>query len=227
MILSLSKQSLLFKLLGMGDIEGLISKVEELNLDNNEELMQKIKHGEFTLRDMYEQFQNIMKMGPFGQIMGMIPGFSQDFMTKGSEQESMARLKRLMTMMDSMNEGELDSKDGTKLFTREPKRITRIACGAGVMEREVQELLKQYTKFAQVVKKMGGIKGLFKGGDMSRNVNPQQLHELNHKMAKMMDPSVLKQMGGMVGLDKMMKQLQSGKGGENLDQMMKYMGKRR
>lgn len=71
-------------------------------------------------------------------------------MTKGSEQESMARLKRLMTMMDSMNDGELDSKDGTKLFTREPKRITRIACGAGVMEREVQELLKQYTKFAQV-----------------------------------------------------------------------------
>ena len=69
-----------------------------------------------------------------------------------SEQESMARLKRLMTMMDSMNEGELDSKDGAKLFSREPKRLTRIACGAGVMEREVQELLKQYTKFAQVSK---------------------------------------------------------------------------
>ena len=34
----------------------------------------------------------------------MIPGFSQDFMTKGTEQESMARLKRLMTMMDSMND---------------------------------------------------------------------------------------------------------------------------
>ena len=126
--------------------------MEELNLDNNEELMQKIKHGEFTLRDMYEQFQNIMKMGPFGQIMGMIPGFGQDFISKGSEQESMARLKRLMTMMDSMNEGELDSKDGAKLFSREPKRISRIAQGAGVMEREVQELLKQYVKFAQVNK---------------------------------------------------------------------------
>jgi signal recognition particle subunit SRP54 len=48
-----------------------------LSLDNNEELINKIKHGEFTLRDMYEQFQNILKMGPFGQIMGMIPGFSQ------------------------------------------------------------------------------------------------------------------------------------------------------
>lgn len=57
------------KLLGMGDIEGLIDKVNELNLDDNEELLEKIKHGQFTLRDMYEQFQNIMKMGPFSQLM--------------------------------------------------------------------------------------------------------------------------------------------------------------
>lgn len=57
------------KLLGMGDIEGLIDKVNELNLDDNEELIDKIKHGQFTIRDMYEQFQNIMKMGPFSQIM--------------------------------------------------------------------------------------------------------------------------------------------------------------
>ena len=79
-------------------------------MDDNEELIEKIKHGQFTLRDMYEQFQNIMKMGPFSQIMGMIPGFSQDFMTKGGEQESMARLKKLMTIMDSMNDG------GTTIF---------------------------------------------------------------------------------------------------------------
>lgn len=57
------------KLLGMGDIEGLIDKVNELKLEDNEELLEKIKHGQFTLRDMYEQFQNIMKMGPFSQIM--------------------------------------------------------------------------------------------------------------------------------------------------------------
>ncbi|KOX69003.1 Signal recognition particle 54 kDa protein [Melipona quadrifasciata] len=46
------------KLLGMGDIEGLIDKVNELNLDDNEELLEKIKHGHFTLRDMYEQLNN-------------------------------------------------------------------------------------------------------------------------------------------------------------------------
>merc|ERR1719419_87373 len=119
-------------------------------------------------------------------------------------------MEREVQELDSMNDGELDSKDGTKLFTREPKRITRIACGAGVMEREVQELLKQYTKFAAVVKKMGGIKGLFKGGDMTKNVNPNQMAKLNQQMARMMDPMVLQKMGGMGGLQNMMRQLQQG-----------------
>ncbi|KAG7188367.1 hypothetical protein KM043_008021 [Ampulex compressa] len=201
------------KLLGMGDIEGLIDKVNELNLEENEELLEKIKHGQFTLRDMYEQFQNIMKMGPFSQLLGMIPGFSQDFMAKGSEQESMARLKRLMTIMDSMNDIELDNRDGAKLFSKQPGRIIRVAQGSGMTEREVKDLITQYMKFAAVVKKMGGIKGLFKAGDMAKNVNPTQMAKLNHQMAKMMDPRVLHQMGGMSGLQNIMKQLQQGAAG--------------
>ena len=66
-----------------------------------------------------------------------------------------------------------------------------MACGAGVLEKEVQELLKQYAKFSQVwmgcmvvlmvqsnlshqvVKKMGGIKGLFKGGNMNQQVGDE------------------------------------------------------
>merc|ERR1719273_389545 len=138
-------------------------------------------------------------------------------------------------MMDSMNDGELDGKEGVKLFAKEPNRIARVAQGSGVMEREVQELLKQYTKFAQVVKKMGGIKGLFKGGDMSKNVNPQQMAQLNQQMARMMDPRVLSQMGGREGLQNMMKQLQQGgggmpggmggMGGMDMESMMKQMGR--
>jgi len=201
------------KLLGMGDIEGLIDKVNELKLDENEELIEKLKHGQFTLRDMYEQFQNIMKMGPFSQIMSMIPGFGQDFMTKGNEQESMKRLKRLMTMMDSMNDHELDSLKATELFQKQPGRIVRVARGSGTSIGEVKELLQQYKKFAEMVKKMGSIKGLFKGGDLStKNVNPTQMSKLNLQMAKMMDPRVLHQMGGMPGLQQMMKQLQSAAG---------------
>ena len=65
------------KLLGMGDIEGLIDKVNELKLEDSEELIGKLKQGQFTIRDMYEQLQNIQKMGPFNQIIGMLPGFGQ------------------------------------------------------------------------------------------------------------------------------------------------------
>ena len=59
----------------MGDLESLMEKVTELKLDDNEEIVKKLKQGQFTLRDMYEQFQNIMKMGPFSQIMvrNMLP----------------------------------------------------------------------------------------------------------------------------------------------------------
>ena len=78
-----------------------------------------------------------------------------------------------------------------------------MAAGAGVLEKEVQELLKQYAKFAQVgisdhkhishqlsllqvVKKMGGIKGLFKGGNMNQQV-PREHFELHkaHSLSRL------------------------------------------
>jgi len=109
----------------------------------------------------------------------MLPGFGSDFLSKGNERESMARLKKLMTIMDSMSDQgnittintrvilllyiELDNPNGAKLFSKQPSRTQRVARGSGTSVREVQELLMQYQKFAQMVKKMGGIKGLFKG----------------------------------------------------------------
>uniref|UniRef100_A0A0N5ABH7 Signal recognition particle 54 kDa protein n=1 Tax=Syphacia muris TaxID=451379 RepID=A0A0N5ABH7_9BILA len=197
------------KLLGMGDIEGLVKRVNEMGLEDNEELIKRLKHGMFTLRDMYEQFQNIMKMGPFNQIMSMIPGFGPDFMTKGNEQESQSRLKKLMTIMDSMSDAELDHPKANDLFTKEPGRVQRVARGSGTGTTEVKELLVQYKKFADMVKKMGSMKGLFKNGDMNaKNINPSQMQKLNQQMAKMMDPRVLQHMGGIGGLQNMMKQLQ-------------------
>ena len=50
-----------------------------------------------------------------------------------------------------MNDAELDAKDGAKTFAKEPNRVTRCAQGAGVMEHEVNEVLKQYKNFAQVI----------------------------------------------------------------------------
>ena len=78
-------------------------------------------------------------------------------------------------------------------------RIRRVSRGSGTSPRDVLELIEQYQKFAQMVKKMGGM-GLFKNGDLSKNMNNAQMGKLNQHMAKMMDPRVLQQMGGMKGL---------------------------
>ncbi|KAF8371107.1 hypothetical protein PRIPAC_77536 [Pristionchus pacificus] len=210
-------KSFVQKLLGMGDIAGLVDMVNDAGIKDNEELVKKLKQGVFTLRDMYEQFQNIMKMGPFSQIMSMIPGFGPDFMTKGNEQESVNRLKRLMTIMDSMSDAELDHPKASDLFTKEPTRIARVARGSGTSQHDVRELLSQYKKFSDMVKKMGSMKGLFnsKTGDINpKNVNPAKMAQLNQQMAKMMDPRILQQMGGMGGLQNMMQQLQKASGGK-------------
>ena len=45
--------------------------------DKNDEMMEKFSKGEFTLRDMYEQFENVMKLGPLSKVMAMIPGIPQ------------------------------------------------------------------------------------------------------------------------------------------------------
>lgn len=156
---------------------------------------------------MYESFTNIMKMGPFNQVLESIPGFGPDLI-KG--EESTAKLKKLMTIMDSMSDSELDSREGAKLINKQPSRLVRIAKGSGVLVRDVQELLSQYTKFAAVVKRMGGIKGLFNGGNMAgRNVNPAQMAKLNQQMSKMIDPKIFQHMGGMGGITNIMKQLQN------------------
>uniref|UniRef100_A0AC35F5R9 Signal recognition particle subunit SRP54 n=1 Tax=Panagrolaimus sp. PS1159 TaxID=55785 RepID=A0AC35F5R9_9BILA len=198
------------KLLGMGDVEGLVEKVSEMGLEKQEELMHKFKKGVFTLRDMYEQFQNMMKMGPIGQIMSMIPGFGSDFLPKGSEEDATKAFKKMMIIMDSMAESELDHIKGDQLFTKEPNRIKRVANGSGTSIDEVKTVITQYKKFAELVKKVGSIKGLFNGNPMATpNLNPSQMQKLNQQMSKMMDPRMLQQIGGQGGLTEMMKQLQS------------------
>lgn len=105
------------------------------------------------------------------------------------------------------------------MFKSEPSRVTRVARGAGVQPREVQDLLSQYQKFAQMVKQMGGIKNLFKGnGD---RINPAQMQKINASMAKVLDPRVLQQMGGMAGIQNMVKQFQTSMpGGGDLASML-------
>ncbi|KAG5463651.1 MAG: signal recognition particle, SRP54 subunit, M-domain-containing protein [Olpidium bornovanus] len=146
-----------FRFLGMGDMSGLLETVQDLKLDKNETLMKNLEQGKFHIRDMRGQLQNIMKMGPLSKVMGMIPGIPQELL-QGSEDDASGRMRRLMFMIDSMTEGELDS-DG-KIFAAQPGRVRRVALGSGTSVREVEELLVMHSRFALMIKKMGGSKGM-------------------------------------------------------------------
>merc|ERR1719158_180931 len=96
------------RLLGMGDMAGLLNDMKDLGvMDKQPELVEKFSKGIFTLRDMYEQFQNVMKLGPLNKVMGMIPGIPDFLKAQSGSEDGGNRLKRFMYMMDSMTDGEL------------------------------------------------------------------------------------------------------------------------
>jgi signal recognition particle subunit SRP54 len=150
--------------------------------------------------------------------MSMMPGLPEEFVQMG-DKEGTQRLKKFMCMFDSMNEKELHS-DG-KMFKLQTSRIYRVAMGSGTLVREVEEMLMQCTKFAEVVKKMGGSKGLLKqlGGGGGGKVNPNQMANLQGALNKMMPPGMMEQMGGMGGIQQMMQQMTQGGGMANLANM--------
>ena len=157
---------------------------------------------------MYEQFQTVMKMGPLGQTMAMIPGFGPESISKSGEQVSQARLKKMICILDSMNDNELDHPDGAKLFRNQPGRSARIARGAGVSIRDVQDLLTQYSKFSPMIKEMSITKGPSRRGSVITCYNPIAIGRLTNQMSKGIDPRVLQQIGGSSGLSTMIRQLQ-------------------
>lgn len=77
------------------------------------ELAARLAKGKFSLRDMYEQLTNLMKMGPLNKVLEMMPGMGQlSAMMKGTGHDSSAKLKSMLTIMDSMTaDGDLHHHD--------------------------------------------------------------------------------------------------------------------
>lgn len=87
------------RLLGYGDVRGLMEEMKSVqDGKSQEELLEKLQKGQFTLRDMYNQFQNIMTIGPLNKVMGMLPGVPNYLIPKAGEgDESTRRLKNILT----------------------------------------------------------------------------------------------------------------------------------
>jgi len=197
-------RSFVKRLLGMGDVEGLIDKFRETKiLERQPELIERFKKGFFSLRDMKDQFESVLKLGPLNQVLSMIPGLPQGLIPKGSEKDGAKRIRKFMYMMDSMTEGELD---GLVQIDPASSRAARIARGSGVMQEEVAVLLKYHKQMEKMVQKMGKTK-LMKGDQQLNQQLARNPKLVMQQLARSMNPRMLKQMGGAQNMMKMMKEM--------------------
>lgn len=228
-----SPQPFVSKLLGMGDMAGLVEHVQALKLDQKD-TMKHLAEGVFTVRDLRDQLQNIMKMGPLSKMASMLPGLGQ-MMGGMDDEEGSAKMKRMIYICDSMTLKELDS-DG-KIFVEQPTRMTRVARGSGTSVREVEELLSQQRVMAGMAKKMGGMgKNMAKAqGAMGGGNRQQQMAAMQKRMQSLGGGAGGVGGGGagggmpdMAAMMKMMGGMGMGGGGgggmPDMQSMMKMMG---
>ena len=138
------------RILGMGDVLGLIEKAEAfVDREQAEELVQKLRRSEFTLEDYRDQIRQLRKMGPLDQVLSMLPGMGA---VKGVDVDAGEReMRRAVAIIDSMTPGE----------RREPavingSRRKRIAKGSGHAVEDVNRLLKQFVQARKLMKGMSG-----------------------------------------------------------------------
>ena len=138
------------RILGMGDMLTLIEQAEQaFEKDQAEAAAERLLEGEFTLDDFLDQMQQLKKMGPLGNVLGMMPGMPKEL--KGAEIGD-DQLKPVEAIIRSM----------TPLERRKPEiingsRRNRIAVGSGTSVAEVNRLVKQFGEMQKMMKRMGAM----------------------------------------------------------------------
>jgi signal recognition particle subunit SRP54 len=128
------------RLLGMGDIQTLLERFEELSdKEAAEKAAKNLMAGRFTLRDMRSQLDSIGQMGPVSKLMSMFPSIGAGKVDEKALDATQVRLRRFRTILDSLTGEELDNPHLIKA-----DRVHRIARGSGQRPQEVRALLKQY-----------------------------------------------------------------------------------
>lgn len=185
------------KLLGIGDIQGLIEHVQSLNLHQDEghkQTIEHIKEGKFTLRDFQNQMNNFLKMGPLTNIASMIPGLS-NIMSQVGDEETSKKIKNMIYIMDSMTTKELES-DG-RIFIKEPSRIVRVARGSGCAVVEVEMILQQHRMMSTMAKSAMAAQGGQAGQPGNPMANNPQMQRMMQQAQS--NPNFMQQAMNMLG----------------------------
>ena len=151
------------RLLGMGDLEALLEKANEV-IDEGKagDLSKRILEGDFTLVDLYEQMEAMNKMGPLSKVMEMIPGFGQMKLPDGMMKVQEDKLKRWKIAMQSMTKTELENPE-----TIDSNRLQRISKGSHVPAGEIREMIKQYRQSKKLI-------AMMKDGDPEKMMRKMQ-----------------------------------------------------
>ena len=150
------------RILGMGDIVGLVEKVtESVDEAEAERLAAKMAKGSFDLDDYAAQLKQISKMGSLSGILGMLPGVGKIKQQIEDADIDTKILKRHAAIISSMTKQEKKKPDIIKA-----SRKKRIAAGSGSSVQEVNKLLKQFDDMSSMMKRMNklGQKGLMRHG---------------------------------------------------------------
>ncbi|MGI4952951.1 MAG: signal recognition particle protein [Janthinobacterium lividum] len=150
------------RILGMGDIVGLVEKASEtIDEAEAERLAKRMMRGQFDLDDYASQLRQITKMGSISGILGMLPGVSKMKAQIEDANLDTSILKRQAAIIGSMTKKERKTPDLIKA-----SRKKRIASGSGVTVQEVNKLLKQFDDMSTMMKRMNklGQKGLMRQG---------------------------------------------------------------
>ena len=138
------------RILGMGDIVGLVEKAAEaMDEEEAKRMEEKMRTASFDFEDFLAQMRFIKKLGPLENILGMLPGMSQikDLPTDGKE------LKRAEAIVLSMT-----GKERRKPDLLDARRRRRIAAGSGTSVTEVNDLLQRFQQMRKMMKNMGKMK---------------------------------------------------------------------
>jgi len=154
------------RILGMGDMLTLIEKAQEnFNADQMAIMQKKIRNMEFTLEDFLDQMNQVKKLGPLEQIVGMIPGLSGAKKLKDLKLDE-KELAFIEAIIKSMTPAERNEPD--RIINGSRKR--RIAQGSGATVQDVNRLLKQFEQTKKMMKQLLDMeKSLKKGGKMLKN----------------------------------------------------------
>jgi len=172
-------ESFISRLLGLGDIEGLLEKVQgAIDEKSQKKLKEKLDKGSFDLRDLQQQLKQMGGMGSLSKIAEMIPGFGKAKIPDNLLSTQEDKLKKWEHAINSMTEKEVTNPE---ILEKQTSRLSRIAKGSGTTTTDIRQLLKQYRLLKEMTQ--GTEMSEF---DPSQGINQKQMQKLAKKFGKKM-----------------------------------------